>query len=679
MNATWLAALGSTMILVVSGSEPTLQEIRRFSPLDEKVLVYSNGFDDSSREGMSLDRCAQLVPGEGLHQSGALRIRGDATEKGRSARLDLPEGIADARYIVSVSVRAEGMKYHGTHKAWYGYIATHQRDAKTGKSILSKYSVTPFAAPPGEEYEETRYSFVGQEGKKPYLALSLRDGWSGTIWFDDVRVWRSGIATTTLFTYPRQNTFFGDEGKFTLHADVPARIRAAAVVSLEKDGKILKELVVRADGRGNLCGDFGPGMPLGPATVRVLLADLNQKRSLGESAFPVTVRAKEPVARNAAVLDEHDRLFVDGKPFMPLGLYFSSPDEDREAAYRRISEAGFNCILDYGVLRASKQDPDLLKAVAARLDLAQKHGLKQIFNIAGLHREASGEALKKDLGESDREKAMDKLINAFKGHPALIGWYIADELSMSEIPEVTRAKDRVNAIDPWHPVITLTNKPLDLPQYALSGNVFMPDAYPLRTDAPQDVDEYLRLGMLFGKRSGLPVWAVPQAFNWGVVSAETAEQYRRYSLPTEEDMRSMALHFAIDGATGFVFYNYPDSFSLKRAAKFGDPDYFERVWPRIQGLAQSVRGLEPFVTSMKQGPAVAVENRGKATVRAMAYTAENGKHCLIVVGCGGAGAEAVITVPGLANLKSRFGRTENLGTGRYQFTSPGLGSDMLFD
>ena len=44
---------------------------------------------------------------------------------------------------------------------------------------------------------------------------------------------------------------------------------------------------------------------------------------------------------------------------------------------------------------------------------------------------------------------------------------------------------------------------------------------------------------------------------------------------------------------------------------------------------------------------------------------------------GRAAAEAVITVPGKENLKSRYGRTENLGKGRYRFKSPAAAADLL--
>ena len=679
MNATFLAAIGLSMAAVLPGSEVTSQQIRQFPQSSERVVVYSNGFDTPSLDGMSLDRCAKLILREGVNGGSSLRIRCDAAEKGRAARLELPDIIPGARYLVSVSVRAEDLKFQGKRKSWYACIATHQRDITTGKIALSKYSVIPFTSPPGQEFKQMEYSFVGLEGKRPTLTLWLKEEWGGTIWFSDVRVWRAGVATTTLFTYPRQNTFFAGEGKFIIHADAPQGIQTAAVVGLEKDGAILNEQVVLADERGNVCGNFGSDLPPGSATVRVLLADLKKRQLLEESTFPVTIRNKKEVPRNAAILDEHDRLLIDGKPLMPLGLYISSRDEEREAAYRDISEGGFNCVLDYSVLGVSRQEPDRLKAAVGRLDLARRYKLKQIFSIAGLHRQGAGDFLKGALGESDREKVTEKLIHAFKDHPALMGWYIADELAMSEIPEVTKVKDHVNSLDPWHPVITLTNKPADLPQYALSGNVFMPDAYPLRSENAKDVGEYLEVGMVAARRSGLPVWAVPQAFGWGVVSAETAKDYQKHYLPTEEDMRSMALHFAIDGAKGFVFYNYPSVGERKRAAKCGDDGLFDRVWPRVKGMAQSIKLLEPFVTSLRVAPAVAVENQAKARVRALAYTAENGKNCLIVVGCGGGNAAAVITAAGLTNLKSRFGRTENLGGGNYRFTSPDLGSDMLFD
>lgn len=51
--------------------------------------------------------------------------------------------------------------------------------------------------------------------------------------------------------------------------------------------------------------------------------------------------------------------------------------------------------------------------------------------------------------------------------------------------------------------------------------------------------------------AGCPVWAVTQGFNWGImhiIHRGGKEKFEDYIEPTEEDMRSMALLSAIEGA-----------------------------------------------------------------------------------------------------------------------------------
>ena len=46
-----------------------------------------------------------------------------------------------------------------------------------------------------------------------------------------------------------------------------------------------------------------------------------------------------------AYIDEHRRLILDGKPFFPIGMYWSSINE---ADLKLYAESKFNCLMPYG-------------------------------------------------------------------------------------------------------------------------------------------------------------------------------------------------------------------------------------------------------------------------------------------------------------------------------------------
>ena len=81
------------------------------------------------------------------------------------------------------------------------------------------------------------------------------------------------------------------------------------------------------------------------------------------------------------------------------------------------------------------------------------------------------------------------------------------------------------------------------------------------------------------------------------------EKLADYIEPTEEDMRSMALLSAIEGARGFCFFNFPFPWEQKvldRFAAQGMSDYPEKMWRKLKGAAGAVKSLEPYLLSRKR-------------------------------------------------------------------------------
>jgi hypothetical protein len=186
--------------------------------------------------------------------------------------------------------------------------------------------------------------------------------------------------------------------------------------------------------------------------------------------------------------------------------------------------------------------------------------------------------------------------------------------------------------------------------------------------------------VLGGDGGGLPLWAVPQAHNFGLYKmvdgrrldrAEDREKIlANHRAPSEEEMRSMSLLMAIQGARGFVFYSYYDL--LKPAVL---PD-FDRRWAELCRVAALLRELQPFLYSEETAPAITVKTiQGK--VNSAAYKTADGKVKVLVTGTGPGASEAEITVADTPNLKARYGKTEPLGGGTYRFKGADICSDVL--
>ena len=114
----------------------------------------------------------------------------------------------------------------------------------------------------------------------------------------------------------------------------------------------------------------------------------------------------------------------------------------------------------------------------------------------------------------------------------------------------------------------------------------------------------------------------------------------------------------------------------KDSVRFGDPTYPERMWQNILSAIRDLKSVESFILG-KQGPTRLQLTERKGKCAAALFENDRGKKAVLVAAVSGKEAECEFTVPGEASLKSRFGKTENLGGGRYRFKGPAASSDVL--
>lgn len=465
---------------------------------------------------------------------------------------------------------------------------------------------------------------VPAEAASAHVVLYLRQHNTGTAWFDDVEVTAiRGPALDFGIVSPhyRATVQRPTEGK-----KLGLRVRLnLAEHDLPKGGLSFEAVVAGADGRvlatqrsarraetqeaGYWVVDL-PQLAAGRYTLAVGLLDAGGRRA-GEPTT-ATFRVAEPVPRKVT-LDDAGRLIVEGKPFFPLGLYLG-PTEDEHLA--RIAAAGFNTILCYGY--GAGKDP------RAYLDRAAKHGLKVIYSIKDFY---EGSAWYPKQGAASDLDQMRQYITELRDHPALLAWYINDELGPPWMPKLQAAYDLVCDLDPDHPAFQVLCVPSQNALYYGVTDILGVDPYPVPRHPVTMVGEWMdtaRAAMWRAK----PVWCVPQIFQWANYSKDPKDRE-----PTLGEKRAMAYLALIHGAQGLICYSYYD------LLKGGDKAVFERRWREVSAIAGEVAKLIPVLLD---GREVAADLKGAVRLRALEHA---GATHTVAVNTSGEALDATIAFP----------------------------------
>jgi len=394
---------------------------------------------------------------------------------------------------------------------------------------------------------------------------------------------------------------------------------------------------------------------------------------LAEQVVPVSVVSPAAAPGNACVIDEDGRAIVGGKPFLPVGLYLSDISKEDIG---RLAASPFNCCMPYNStgLKLDPSVPGTVETIRGVLDGCNAKGLKIIFSIKDIFAGTKWETL--EFGGARGEDAVvEKLVTAFRGHPALLAWYVNDELPTTMLDRLVARRRLVNRLDPWHPTWAVLYQYEELPAYGPTCDVLGVDPYPIRDAKSRDmalVSQAMEAAQrAAGTTSGMALWMVPQAFSWGSYDApDRKAMLARNRYPTEKELRAMVLLAALKGARGFVFYSYFDLFRPQTK-----PD-FERRWAEICRVGKVLRGLEPWLLSAGPPKPVVMEP-GKGKVEAASFTDSSGRRCVIVAGIGPGESSAVLVLDGRVKYRSRYGLAESLGKGRFRFRGRDICADIL--
>ncbi len=564
----------------------------------------------------------------------------------------VPKMTPGKRYLIGVYVKTVGMK----HTRGGATVAIEYGDSKR------KYAggVWPEGLTDAKEWTKVEaYVSLTDDAKHVTMLLYMRQGATGKAYFSRPYVYEAKPAFYSDIISPKQkysmapgktNLVFGifteglklDGVHFTINISKEGRLFATQDAQA-KDGRLVfKDL------------DFTPGDY--SFTLKCNDVDLDEEAN----RFRVLPMGAKPEKGNHVTIDEAGRVILNGKPFMPIGMYANQTDSVED--FKIWKESGFNCMMPYNVIywkRCEKAPDDAkerVEQVIKALDDLNEQGIKILFSVKDLHPGAweTYGTLKGDVA------IVDLLVNAVKHHPVVLGWYMNDEIE--DNPFYRDFRYRVSTIDPYHPTFQVQCRLNTMGSTIGYSDVFMVDPYPFNK-AEDGCDKCRQFMEVANNVFGNAVIAVPQTFGWYQYRKDAKDTF----FPTMQQMRGHTLLEAAMGAKGFFFYTY---FSCKRHK---DKTGIDR-WPDILELTQMLHTLEPFIMSLENAPQATVTPK-EGEVIAKAFAA-NGKVVAIISSIEGK-SSAEVLIPGQPNLKSRYGLTKNLGNGRYLYEAAGCDGDIL--
>ncbi|MBC7326636.1 hypothetical protein H5T87_00785 [bacterium] len=478
---------------------------------------------------------------------------------------------------------------------------------------------------------------IPKEAKSVHITLYLRKGTTGTAWFDDVVVQRTAAPFSNIHLISpsyRGILQLPSKGKkalakLTVNRDdydlVGATIRIRNFL-MDRSGKSLAKSEEELSAEKEEIILSLPLPELKEGNYYWIIQILTGDRELATENIPIKVVRK---MNEKVYIDEKGRLIVDGKPFFPLGLYLGPTDEEH---LKRISEAGFNTILCYGY--GAGENPK------AYMDRAEKYGLKVIYSIKDFY---EGTPYFPQRGKSGLELAKE-YVEELRNHPALLAWYINDELPVAYIPQLTAMFNLVKKLDPNHPQFQVLYEIPDLELYYNCTDIIGVDPYPIPSQPITMVSDWTRAAIK-AMSNAKPVWVVPQIFDWSVYNpANTPRE------PTFEEKKNMFYQAIIQGAKGLIAYSY---FDLLRTTggKEADKELFERRWKEVSYIAGEIKKLIPILLEGEDIPQLQGSIAdGKVLIRGLSH---KGIIYILVANTVSEDSQISISIPGKGWRKAK--------------------------
>jgi hypothetical protein len=318
--------------------------------------------------------------------------------------------------------------------------------------------------------------------------------------------------------------------------------------------------------------------PFSPGSEWIMSYELSDKkdhRVLQAGSEPLRML---PRKKGEVTIREDGILLADGRPFYPRGM-FRVPAEEFAAA----RDLGMNVV---GFYIGLWEDPYL-----EYLDAAEQFGLKVVVMIT----------LKAPLQEH-----IPKIMN----HPALLGYLTSDEPSPRKFAPLYRNYKTITAIDPYHPVMILTDEFPDAPfLFRDACDIANPNLYALPGKLERVISKTEK-NVAAMKGIGTS-WFTSQAVPQMIFGRGT---YTEKPSPTFDELRAATWLPLVHGAQGITPYIYNGYASIGDDGAFQGrlrglylPIAFPNLWTKFKYVMKELSALEAMLIAPDFDGVVEVE------------------------------------------------------------------------
>jgi len=240
----------------------------------------------------------------------------------------------------------------------------------------------------------------------------------------------------------------------------------------------------------------------------------------GRAVFSKNFRIANVKPVGPVTIGEDRALVKNGKKFFPLMVYHAMPED-----FPVLAELGFNVLLNNFNLRqhAGRDEAAYSALLTQSLDAAQKNHLL-LWVVAN----------------SDYNSLFT--IPVAKAHPALLGWYGADE-PWGDLTRLVESYNTIKMLEPNKPIFVVQNNYSRLQETAMGADIVGVDPYPVPNVSLRMVVDATRAAIraVSGRK---PVWTI-------------LPQYET-KIPTRTELRCMAWLAIISGADGVGFFDWDE-------------------------------------------------------------------------------------------------------------------------
>ncbi len=335
----------------------------------------------------------------------------------------------------------------------------------------------------------------------------------------------------------------------------------------------------------------------------------------GRSVFSKNFRISNVKPAGAIRIGDDRTLIKDGKKFFPLMVYHAMPEE-----FPLLAKLGFNVLLNnFNLRQHTGADTAAYSALLRQsLDAAEKSGL--LLWVAA---------------NSDYNSLFT--IPVAKEHPALLGWYGADE-PWGDLSRLIESYNTIKMLEPDKPVLIIQNNYSRLQETALGADIVGTDPYPIPNVPLRAVVDATEAAVraVSGRK---PVWTIlPQYLT---------------KIPSREELRCMVWLAIISGADGVGLFDWDERLKDRQTGSFSGwhtSEHPEQV-ENVRVVFGELRKLEPILLTPKavQQPTLQPAN---PAVHVLVKEAA-GKRYLLVASDSRQAEETTLKLEGMADREVR--------------------------